>query len=148
MQNFIIIAEVETKDGLIQVRKNDNYSYDVGIIFNDIFTIKHVNVSADGAIRAIAQYLQNNTYLLEQSIKNKSNIVCEKSLLNKSVTWNPVFNEPEDYGVYLVKIKDAGEQTFIGFFDHPTGHRNTGWYLKDGEDYSLIDIVSWSKIPI
>ncbi len=132
MNDFSIVAEVETKNGLIQVRKIDSLTYHVGILSGDNFEIKHLDVGADGAIRAIANYLQNANYLLEKS---------------STVVWRRTFNEPEDYGDYLVKIKGQEDKPIIAYFGHPNGERHTGWYgSTDGEFYE-VDAFYWSVIP-
>lgn len=59
MNEFKIVSEIETKNGYIQVRKYSDGSYDVGNLINDVFEPKHPNCGADGAIRALSNYLQN-----------------------------------------------------------------------------------------
>lgn len=61
--------------------------------------------------------------------------------------WKRTFKEPEDYGPYLVKVKGE-KKASIAYFDHPIGHRETGWYEKVGDDeFVLVDVVYWDHLP-
>lgn len=68
-----------------------------------------------------------------------------------SADWKKCYERtlPEDYGWYLVKTK-SGEVT-IAKFDHPIGHRQTGWYVQTcvscGTYEELDNVVAWDFLP-
>lgn len=65
-----IIAEVEdTKVGTIAVVKNDNGTFSVGYMVNEIFQEKHPQTDAVGAINALAHYFNSEIYALKKQKK-------------------------------------------------------------------------------
>lgn len=65
-----IIAEVEdTKVGTIAVVKNDDGTFSVGYMVEDIFEAKHPNTDAVGAINALAHYFNGEIYAMKKQKK-------------------------------------------------------------------------------
>jgi hypothetical protein len=60
--------------------------------------------------------------------------------------WKPVYQEPEDYGLYLVKVKGQ-EGSTTARFDHPNGERKTGWYEITSRGFVEIDVTHWDTMP-
>lgn len=63
---FEIVTEIEDQDKIVQVRKYSDGRYDVGYLINDIFDVKHPDVGADGAIRALGWYLTSAYYKISK----------------------------------------------------------------------------------
>lgn len=65
-----IIAEVEdTKVGTIAVVKNDDGTFSVGYMVEDIFEVKHPDTDAVGAINALAHYFNSEIYAMKKQKK-------------------------------------------------------------------------------
>lgn len=65
------------------------------------------------------------------------------------VEWKRPYQEPEEYGDYLVRVKGF-QKVIIARYDHPIGQRETGWYTlvsENDDDYVAVDIEAWSVIP-
>lgn len=60
--------------------------------------------------------------------------------------WKPVQQEPEDYGIYLIKVKGR-EKSTVALFDHPMGERSSGWFeLTKGGMYR-VEATYWDDLP-
>lgn len=65
-----IIAEIEdTKVGTIAVVKNDDGTFSVGYMIEDIFEVKHPDTDAVGAINALAHYFNSEIYAMKKQKK-------------------------------------------------------------------------------
>lgn len=65
-----IIAEIEdTKVGTIAVVKNDDGTFSVGYMVEDIFEVKHPDTDAVGAINALAHYFNSEIYAMKKQKK-------------------------------------------------------------------------------
>lgn len=65
-----IIAEIEdTKVGTIAVVKNDDGTFSVGYMVEDIFEVKHPDTDAVGAINALAHYFNGEIYAMKKQKK-------------------------------------------------------------------------------
>lgn len=65
-----IIAEIEdTKVGTIAVVKNDDGTFSVGYMVEDIFEVKHPDTDAVGAINALAHYFNSEIYAIKKQKK-------------------------------------------------------------------------------
>jgi hypothetical protein len=60
--------------------------------------------------------------------------------------WKPVYQEPEDYGVYLVKIKGR-EGSTTAHFDHPNGERESGWFEMTARGLVRVEATHWDEMP-
>jgi hypothetical protein len=62
--------------------------------------------------------------------------------------WKQPYNEPDDYGWYLVKA-DGYDRVFEARFDHPNGCRETGWYVVSDDDsgWRQVKIKAWDDLP-
>lgn len=60
--------------------------------------------------------------------------------------WKLVTQEPEDYGLYLVKVRGQVGST-TARFDHPNGERATGWYEITSRGFVAIDVTHWDTMP-
>lgn len=63
---FEVVTEIEDQDKIIQVRKYPDGRYDVGYLIDDVFDVKHPDVGADGAIRALGWYLTSAYYKISK----------------------------------------------------------------------------------
>lgn len=59
--------------------------------------------------------------------------------------WKPTYQEPEDYGVYLVKVKGKKE-AMLAQFDHPNGERQHGWYEVNSR-VCISEVTHWDTLP-
>lgn len=65
-----IIAEIEdTKVGTIAVVKNDDGTFSIGYMVEDIFEVKHPDTDAVGAINALAHYFNSEIYAMKKQKK-------------------------------------------------------------------------------
>lgn len=60
--------------------------------------------------------------------------------------WKPVHQEPEDYGVYLVKVKDKAVST-MARFDQPGGEREMAWFELTLRGFVKIEVTHWDYMP-
>lgn len=65
-----IIAEIEdTKVGTICVVKNEDDTFSVGYMIDDIFEEKHPKTDAIGAINALAHYFNSEIHAMKKAKK-------------------------------------------------------------------------------
>ena len=59
----ILVSEAEkTSIGTVQVYKTEDNLYNVGVLVESNFVVRHPNCDADSAIRALTHYLNNEAY--------------------------------------------------------------------------------------
>lgn len=66
------------------------------------------------------------------------------------IDWKQPYNEPEEYGVYLVSIRGQ-KFASLAHFNHPNDCRETGWYIPINEaedEWEKIDILYWAERPL
>lgn len=59
----ILVSEAEnTSIGTVQVYKTEDNLYNVGLLIDSEFVVRHPNCDADSAIRALTHYLNSEAY--------------------------------------------------------------------------------------
>lgn len=74
-KDYIILSEIETPFGyFIQVRMDNKGLYNVGYLRDDVFEVKHNNLSPTEVINALSFYAQSAFYQLQKNINNPKKI--------------------------------------------------------------------------